>query len=366
MGAGQQLLLYEHGRFTPVTDRYGDRVGEVIEMEEDSRHRLWASVQNLADQRGNALIRIQDLRVAESFSSPALADRQIMNVLAPEPGGGLWVAGYSHGLYRFRDGKFDQIKPDGFDGRIADMTSDPDGALWIATPQGAIRYMNGRAQAIKTSNGLPCENVLSVINDRVGAHWLFMQCGILRIRDSEISRWWSNATSQLTITAFTLSDGALPRLRGERPFFSSDGRLWSVNGSSLQMIDPKRLPSNALPPPVHIEHLLVGHTDHPLVGSPTLPVSPQVVEIDFAGLSYVVPEKVRFRYKLVGHDQDWADSGTRRQAFYNDLSPGTYTFHVVASNNDGVWNSQGASITSLSPRLGIRLFGSSFYARCSY
>jgi signal transduction histidine kinase/ligand-binding sensor domain-containing protein len=349
VGAGQQLLLYEHGRFTPVTDRYGDRVGEVIEMEEDSRHRLWASVQNLADQRGNALIRIQDLRVAESFSSPALADRQIMNVLAPEPGGGLWVAGYSHGLYRFRDGKFDQIKPDGFDGRIADMTSDPDGALWIATPQGAIRYMNGRAQAIKTSNGLPCENVLSVINDRVGAHWLFMQCGILRIRDSEISRWWSNATSQLTITAFTLSDGALPRLRGERPFFSSDGRLWSVNGSSLQMIDPKRLPSNALPPPVHIEHLLVGHTDHPLVGSPTLPVSPQVVEVDYAGLSYVAPAKVRFRYQLAGHDREWTDSGTRRQAFYNDLSPGYYTFRVIACNNDGVWNTQQATIGFMIP-----------------
>ena len=114
------------------------------------------------------------------------------------------------------------------------------------------------------------------------------------------------------------------------------------------MIDPNRLPSNTLPPPVHIEHLLVGHTDHPLVGSLILPESPQVVEVDYAGLSYVVPAKVRFRYQLVGHDQEWADSGTRRQAFYNDLSPGYYTFNVIACNNDGVWNTQEPLLISYS------------------
>ena len=115
------------------------------------------------------------------------------------------------------------------------------------------------------------------------------------------------------------------------------------------MIDPKNLPRNHMPPSVHVERLVVDHKSYAILEGLKLPVSPREIEIDFAGLSYVVPEKVRFRYKLVGHDQDWADSGTRRQAFYNDLSPGTYTFHVVASNNDGVWNSQGASITFTIP-----------------
>ena len=350
VGAGEQLLLYERGRFIPVTDRYGhDNVGEVIEMEEDSHHRLWASIQKLTDQAGNALLRIQDLHVAESFSSPALADHQILNALAPDIDGDLWVAGYSHGLYRFHDGKFDQIRPGGFEGRIADITSDSNGALWIATQQGAIRYMDGVAKTINESNGLPCANVLSVISDQASAHWIFLQCGILRIRDSEISRWWGNPEGKIPTTTFTSSDGALPRLRAERPFFGPDGRLWSVNGSSLQMIDTKHLPHNAVPPPIHVEHLLVGQTDHPLVGNLILPVSPQVVEIDYAGLSYVALNKVRFRYQLAGHDRGWTDAGTRRQAFYNDLSPGRYTFRVIGSNNDGVWNSQGASINFTIP-----------------
>src|SRR5262249_18493557 len=59
-------------------------------------------------------------------------------------------------------------------------------------------------------------------------------------------------------------------------------------------------------------------------------------------LSFVAPEKVRFRYKLEGHDRDWQDAGARRQAFYNDLPPRNYLFRVIASNNSGVWNEAGA------------------------
>jgi streptogramin lyase len=349
VAAGEQLLLYDHDRFTPVTDQYGDNLGVIDEMEEDSRHRLWASVLNKTDPTKNKLLLIQDLHVAQSFPSPEVADHQALDVLAPAQNGDLWIAGSSHGLYRFHDGKFDQVNLNGFDGQIVDMTSDPDGALWIATLHGAMRYMNGKAKTINRVNGLPCENVFDVMNDPGGSHWFFMPCGIVRIQDSELSRWWSKPTEQISIATFNLSDGASPQLRGERPAFTPDGRLWSVNGSSLQMIDTKRLYSNVLPTPVHIEHLLVGHTDHPLGGRVTLPVSPQMVEIDYAGLSYVAPAKVRFRYQLVGHDNEWTDAGTRRQAFYNDLSPGRYTFRVMVRNNDGVWNTQGADVNFLIP-----------------
>jgi len=57
-----------------------------------------------------------------------------------------------------------------------------------------------------------------------------------------------------------------------------------------------------------------------------------------------VPQKVRFRYKLEGRDTTWQDPGTRRQAFYSDLRPGKYRFRVIACNNDGVWNEEGATL----------------------
>ena len=68
------------------------------------------------------------------------------------------------------------------------------------------------------------------------------------------------------------------------------------------------------------------------------------LEIDYTALSLVAPEKNLFRYKLEGHDRDWQEVGNRRQAFYNDLPPGNYRFRVVASNNSGVWNEQGAAL----------------------
>ena len=68
------------------------------------------------------------------------------------------------------------------------------------------------------------------------------------------------------------------------------------------------------------------------------------LQIDYTALSLVEPKTMNFKYRLVGHDADWQDPGTRRQAFYNDLTPGRYTFEVIASNNDGVWNTDPASV----------------------
>jgi signal transduction histidine kinase len=75
-----------------------------------------------------------------------------------------------------------------------------------------------------------------------------------------------------------------------------------------------------------------------------LPALTRNLEIDYTALSFVAPQKVRFRYKLEGHDSEWQDPGTRRQAFYADLRPGNYRFRVIACNNDGVWNEEGATL----------------------
>ena len=75
-----------------------------------------------------------------------------------------------------------------------------------------------------------------------------------------------------------------------------------------------------------------------------MPVHTRDVQVEYTANSLTVPERVRFRYKLEGLDRDWQDVGTRREALYTNLGPGRYTFRVIASNNDGVWNDTGASI----------------------
>src|SRR6185369_15787809 len=108
------------------------------------------------------------------------------------------------------------------------------------------------------------------------------------------------------------------------------------------VVDPRHLPFNKLPPPVHIEQITADRKTYDASGNLRLPPLIRDLQIDYTALSLVAPEKIQFRYMLEGHDKDWQDVGNRRQAFYNDLPPGTYRFRVMACNNSGVWNEAGA------------------------
>jgi signal transduction histidine kinase len=112
--------------------------------------------------------------------------------------------------------------------------------------------------------------------------------------------------------------------------------------------DPAHFPVNALPPPVALERLQVDDVTQPLHGAvPWLRVAAGRVhfEFDYAALSFVSPQKVRYRYMLDGFDHGWTDAGTRRAAYYTNIPPGKYTFRVQAANNDGLWNTTGAALS---------------------
>jgi signal transduction histidine kinase len=110
------------------------------------------------------------------------------------------------------------------------------------------------------------------------------------------------------------------------------------------MIDANRLHRNDTPPPVQIEGVIADRKSYSPREDLRLPANTRDLEIDYTALSFSVPQKVRFRYKLDGHDVNWQEPGSRRQAFYSDLRPGTYRFHVIACNNDGIWNDTGAAL----------------------
>lgn len=110
------------------------------------------------------------------------------------------------------------------------------------------------------------------------------------------------------------------------------------------MIDPNHLFRNEIPPPVHVEGIAADRKPFSATETVRLPPLVRDLEIDYTALSLVNPRRVMFRYRLEGRDASWQDAGTRRQAFYNDLGPGKYQFHVIACNNDQVWNETGATL----------------------
>ena len=142
------------------------------------------------------------------------------------------------------------------------------------------------------------------------------------------------------------SDGA----RAGRPVFnsaaySSDGRVWFAQGNVVQMVDPSRLSQKAPPAMTYIQSLTVDRKEFGVTASHlNLSAHPRELQIDYTATSFLVPQKVKFRYRIEGYDHDWHDAGTRRQAFYTDLPPGNYSFRVIACNSDGVWSNRAAQL----------------------
>jgi signal transduction histidine kinase len=125
-----------------------------------------------------------------------------------------------------------------------------------------------------------------------------------------------------------------------------NGELWFATPKGLVEVDPAHFPVNAVAPPVALERFAVDDVSEALHAADALvkiPAGHVHFEFDYAGLSFVAPQKVRYRYMLEGFDHDWTNAGVRRTAYYTNIPPGSYTFKVQAANNDGVWNTTGAA-----------------------
>jgi signal transduction histidine kinase len=112
----------------------------------------------------------------------------------------------------------------------------------------------------------------------------------------------------------------------------------------VTVLDPREIRSNPRPPPVQVEGIVADRKDYAVSSGVRLPALVRDLRIDYTATSLVAPEKIQFKYILEGRDRDWTEAGNRRRAFYTDLDPGDYRFRVIASNNSGVWNVQGASL----------------------
>jgi len=231
--------------------------------------------------------------------------------------------------------------------QIRDLAVDPDGSVWGTTVDELSRWKDGQRNNLTTRNGLPCDGIFALVKDPAENIWLYTRCGLIRLPRAELDRWWQHPNAVVQYTMLDEFDGMQPGLTSLKPQAarSPDGRLWFVNGRILQMFDPLHPTRNELPPPVHIEEIVADRRSYLPAQDLHLPALTRDLEIDYTALSFVAPQRVRFRYKLDGRDASWQEPGKRRQAFYSDLPPGNYKFHVIASNNDGVWNETGAALT---------------------
>ncbi|MGH8481977.1 MAG: two-component regulator propeller domain-containing protein [Nevskiaceae bacterium] len=342
LGGGLNRL--HQGRIT----RYGKAQGlshdTVLAILEDRHGTLWVGT------RSGGLNRLEDGRFRAFTTADGLGANDV-RYLAEARDGGLWIATLGGGVNHLKDGVFrTYTKRDGLTSDLVlSVYEDPDGTLWIGTFGGGLnRLKDGKFTAYTARDGLFDDVVYQILDDGRGHLWLSSNHGVARLSRQEIEDFAAGRTPRLQPAAYGTSDGMRnAECNGaQQPagWRARDGRLWFPTISGITSVHPERMPVNTLLPPVVIEEFRVNGREVPPSDGVELPPGRSRLDFQFTALSLLAPEKVQFRYRLEGYDEEWLEGGTARSASYTNLPPGRYTFRVAASNNDGLWNEQGAAL----------------------
>jgi len=298
---GSGIVSFKDGKFRAYTKKEGLPSNTVMVVVEDSEHTLWAgTTEGLARLSGERFVQALD----PEHSTPTH-----ISIIFEDQHHALWLGTAGLGLYRYKAGKFTHFT---------------------------------------VKDGLFDDSIWSILSDNSGYLWMSSNRGIVRVKKEQLDAHADQGTSPITYEHFGTAEGMLNvECNGDGlwppGWKTSSGKLLFACIAGVVMIEPDHISTNLIPPPVVVEEVAV---DKRLITPDAhIPVGSGALEFRFTGLSFLAPEKMKFKYKLEGFDQDWMSADNRRTAYYTNIPPGQYQFRVIAANNDGVWNDAGASFT---------------------
>lgn len=379
---GRGLDYFDGTRFRSLTRREGLNDDRVLSLAGATNDDLWVGTPG-------GLNRLRNGKVVASYTRrDGLSGSEVHSLFA-DADGSLWV-GTDRGLNHFDGGRFTTVAVDrqGGPGDVLALAGGRSTRLFISTDlpgfytmrennvasysmevarpvdcyyldpahhtawmgtlgSGLIRWHNGTIAHVHVKDGLYDNRIYSILKDDHGNFWMASSKGIFRVSEKELDDFADGKTHVITSIPFSTGQLRFECQSGVQPaaYRTRDGRLWFSTTNGLVVVDPNHLSSNNIPPPVQITSTIVNGQRVENRGE--LHVKPweeKNLEIRYAGLTFVSPEKVVFRYILRGYDKEWTDAGSRREAFFTNLPPGHFEFSVLARNADGVWSKQAASL----------------------
>ncbi|HEY6328940.1 MAG TPA: two-component regulator propeller domain-containing protein, partial [Blastocatellia bacterium] len=351
IGTRTGLSRLKDGKFTTYTKRNGlshDTVLSITGRSSSARGGQVGDESDLWIGTDAGLNRLTHDGIV-SYSVKDGLTNDTVSALLEDPAGTLWIGTDGGGLNRWRDGKFSALTTaDGLANNVVlCIYEDAYGAIWIGTEGGLSRLKDGKLIAVTEKNGLFDDTIFQILEDNAENLWMSCNKGIFRISKTEVARFANKDVSRISSVTYGAADGMKSREcnGGFQPAGckTHDGRLWFPTTKGVAIIDPAAIKINEIPPPVVVEQVGVDDaTVNPATAARFGPGKARF-EFRFTALSFLAPEKVRFKYRLEGFDRDWVDAGGAREASYTNLPAGDYHFKVVACNNDGVWNRTGAT-----------------------
>ncbi len=338
-GAG--LINYDGKKFRALTEKDGLPSNGLRTLCEAKDGTLWIG----ANVHGCAAYK--DGRFTKFSTADGLTSNTIIALYCSSDST-IWIATDGGGLNAYKNGRFSAYTSrEGLSGDVVFcMYEDAEHTLWVGTSGGLSRLKDGKITAYTSRNGLYGNDVFQILEDDDGYLWMNCNTGIFRVSKAELNEFAEGKRSEVSSRAFGVESG-MKTNEGITPATAcktKDGMLWFPTAKGAVKINPKVLPKNLTPPPVHIEEVYVDNERWTKTQDIVLGAGVKRLEFHYAGLSLLAPKKVRFRYWLEGFDKTWNEAETQRIAVYTNLPPNTYTFRVIACNNDGVWNEKGDSI----------------------
>lgn len=341
IGAGGQLMTVTNNRLALCPG--WKRVQDIRVIYRDSLNRMWVGT----DDAG--LFKIENGVTTQYGSADGLVSAQIRSILLDQKKR-LWVGTYK-GLNRWENGKFiecrtsEQVAPS----RVVDIHESADGTIWFATRNGLSRFANDKFFNFTAQDGLFGTYPYCIQEPDSEFLWLSCFQGIFKVSKAELNRLADGQIKRVSSVSLGIPDGMASTAftGGTQPpgCMTADGRMLFCSLKGVVVVDPKNMVKNSRVPPIIIENVIVNDKAQPTGVKAMIDPGDGNVQIDYAGLSFLNPEKVRFRYRMEGVDKEWVEAGSRRMVYYANLAPGNYRFQVIACNADGVWNTKGDSFS---------------------
>lgn len=227
---------------------------------------------------------------------------------------------------------------------IFNIHLDENDNVWVVSNLGLYLFENNVFKKIKLQVINKGETYFDWLEDNEHNVWITTNLGVLKIEHQDILNFFEGKDSVVHTKLYDNHDGMKNKecTGATRSLVSSKGELWIPTLGGVAVFSPQKIIKNELPPPVYITDLI---TDNETYESDTIIVEPGNLRyiFNYTALSFLAPTKIKFRYRLEPVNKSWVESEVKREVEYTNLSPGTYTFRVMASNNDDLWNTTGDS-----------------------
>ncbi len=331
----------EHGM--TVFDRRRGLSGDgVIALVKDRQNRIWVGTnQGLDVIDGDKITSMQSLL-------PGARPAEI-HLIFEDHAGNMWIGTKAEGLFLI-DGHGTRHfgLQDGLPSNwVVSIHEDERGIVWLGSTDGLAVWRDGKIISLARYGGALRQTILQLLEDDQHQIWLTTNKGLMSVSRDALDSLASDGSPMPEFRVYGLADGLrTAEFDGGNTSAgcrTPDGLLWFPSIRGLVRVDPNHIRTNTLPPPVHIERVSVDGAPLQLKDGAQIAAGALQWEFSYTALSFLVPQRSLFKYRLEGFDKDWIDAGNRRTAYYTRLPAGTYTFHVIASNNDGLWSAAGAS-----------------------